>query len=91
MKRLLLLGILGIWLSACSSTKYCERTQDFEGVRQDPPLKAPPGLEVPEPDPSFVIPQVSTQAQAAALNKDRPCLEIPPRLRGSTEVQASGQ
>lgn len=91
MKRLLLLGLAAVLLPACSSTKYCEREQDFHTSRQAPPLQAPPGLEVPEPDASFVIPEISTQAQAAALNNERPCLEIPPRLRSSTEVQEAGK
>lgn len=86
MKSLLAIVLLVTLLPACTSTKYCEREQDYSNVRQDPPLKAPPGLDVPEPEPSFVIPEISTQAQAAALNQERPCLEIPPLLPGGAEA-----
>ncbi len=69
----------------CSNTKYCEREQSFHGAVEAPPLRAPEGLQVPEPDPSFIVPEVSVQAQAASLSSDRPCLEIPPTLSGSPE------
>ena len=85
-----MIAALLVLTSACSNTKYCEREQEYQNVYEGQPLRAPEGLEVPEPDPSYVVPELSTQAKAAAVTKSRPCLEIPPRLRSQTVVEEEG-
>lgn len=88
--RLIFLAVCVLFFSACSNTKYCEREQDFDSASENAPLRAPEGLSVPEPDPNFVVPQASKQAQAAALTQGRPCLEIPPLLKSNTVVEEEG-
>ncbi|GEM_PF-4784207 len=88
--RMMVLVAGAMLIVGCSGKKYCEREQVYEQVENSPALRAPAGLSVPEPDPSYTIPEVSVNARAAALNADRPCLEIPPRLRSTTTVEEEG-
>lgn len=47
-------------LAACSGTPNCLEKQSYENATAFPPLKAPPGLSAPKPDPDMQIPQVSS-------------------------------
>lgn len=79
--RILFFCMCLIFVAGCANKKYCEREQDYHGVKQGSYLRAPEGLEVPKQDPSYDIPRISNGAQAAALSEGRECLEIPPTLR----------
>lgn len=57
--RLVLLCLVApVILAACSTTYDCHGVQSYMYAEQFPPLKSPPGLDVPRPDPSMDIPDV---------------------------------
>lgn len=63
MKRSFCLGLIGLLaaalLSACSSVSNCKGTQPYMHAEQYAPLKNPPGLDVPPPNPDMAIPNVT--------------------------------
>src|SRR5699024_7602005 len=51
--------LLPTLLAACSPTYKCDKARDYMYAEEFPPLKSPPGLEVPAPDPSMRIRDVA--------------------------------
>lgn len=81
--RLLLISVSLLLASGCAK-KYCEQERPYDSAQEYPTLSAPPGMEVPEPDPNLKIPPASGDEQAV-LNESRECLEIPPRIQVNEE------
>lgn len=85
----LLLWVLLFGLIAGCSRAQCEREQLHHRAQEFPPLQAPPGLEVPPPDPNFAIPRVDSDGPLYAEEVPDPddpgetklrCLDMPPRM-----------
>lgn len=87
MRNPVLLALLALVLSGCAG-RYCEReVQIYENVVERAPLQSPEGLQVPEPDPNFEIPEASgddvayaTPEPNASGRVNTRCLDTPPRL-----------
>lgn len=79
MIRIFMLAVVLLMASGCAK-KYCEQERDFQTAREYPPLSAPEGLAVPPQDPNMVIPEARGD-ERTAINEQRRCLEIPPRMR----------
>ncbi len=84
-----LVGLVPLLLLAgCSTTPDCLEPQPYMNAQQFPPLESPPGLDVPEPDPSMAIPDVAggpvgayeAPADADAENTVVRCLVSPPPM-----------
>lgn len=79
-------------LSACSKPS-CLNSESYQSAKEFPPLQAPPGLTVPDPDPNIAIPQVGDGPVAYVEDPDAKnrfgvrCLDVPPRLPPSSELQ----
>ncbi|MDA3921143.1 MAG: hypothetical protein PF501_10745 [Salinisphaera sp.] len=94
MNKVLYLAIVAAvaTLSACSSTPNCLKDQPYMQAKQFPPLKSPPGLQVPKPDADNQIPSVANgpvgaYAQAPkgtdSNNEYNRCLTTPPPIATS--------
>ncbi len=87
MKQVVLVLVLGLMLTGCA-TRYCERgVQVYESAAEKAPLVSPDGLQVPEPDPNFAIPEATgadvkyaTPTVDAAGRSRTDCLDTPPPL-----------
>ncbi len=95
MKKTVFLVLVGLvpllLLAGCSTTPDCLEPQPYKNAQQFPPLESPPGLDVPEPDPSMAIPDVADgpvgaydePANANAENTAVRCLVSPPPMRNT--------
>ena len=87
MSRGLLLVLLLPVIAGCAS-RYCERgEQVYMDAVEQAPLQSPEGLQVPQPDPNFAIPEATGEdAQYATTVTDAKgrvrsrCLDMPPTL-----------
>lgn len=87
MKQLVLLTSAVLFLGGCA-TRYCERDAlVYQNAVERAPLQSPEGLQVPEPDPNFEIPEASgedvqyaTPEPNASGRVNTRCLDTPPRL-----------
>lgn len=83
--RILLVLAVVLTLGACAQPA-CLREQPYHSAEEFPPLKAPPGLETPEPDPNYEVPEVENgpvgahPEDAGVGEGELRCLEMPPRL-----------
>lgn len=80
MRAWLAVVLLGaaVALSGCAS-HVCGGRGGYENAPTAPPLKAPPGLQVPKPDSSTVIPDVpAPKGRSLRERADGTCLAIPP-------------
>lgn len=75
-------------LVACAGQPACMTDQPYKHAEAFPPLRAPAGMNVPEPDPNLQVPEVEDgpvgafpaeegESGEAALER---CLATPPRL-----------
>ena len=87
--RLLGIAVAAAIVSGCSTTPDCLDHQAYMDAQSFPPLKSPPGLEVPEPDSAMTIPEVGdgpvgTYAETPrGADTDDPaarCLTAPPAM-----------
>lgn len=83
--RVFLLLLL-VAMAGCTGP-LCLQSQDYEDARLLPPLTAPPGLDVPEPDPNLAIPEVSGGGPVGAYppgegfgKQHLRCLDAPPPM-----------
>lgn len=71
-------------LAACSATPACLREQPYQSAEAFPPLRAPAGMAVPEPDPNLEVPEVEdgpvSAFPAEGSDGSRRCLSMPPSL-----------
>jgi len=75
----LIVGFLAFGLLAgCKSRAVsCNQSnKEYAGARDEPPLKAPNGLEVPDTRNSLKIPPLATPERKRS--KDEACLDYPP-------------
>jgi hypothetical protein len=75
-------------LAGCS-TVNCGDSHPYTSSVAKPPLKAPPGLSVPAPDPDYAI-QGLGQDQSKAAGTNGTCLVKPPQLVNTQPANASG-
>jgi uncharacterized lipoprotein len=87
MKSVLKVGLLlGLWLSLAgchpfsalsSRANTCHNKQPYMAATSVPPLKIPPGLDVPDTTNALHIPDLKEPAPPPRKGKD-PCLDEPP-------------
>lgn len=78
-----------LMLAACAGKPACLREQPYHDAEAFPPLRAPEGMAVPEPDPNLEVPEVEdgpVGALPAEEGKDgekayERCLSTPPPLQ----------
>lgn len=92
MKKIVCLGLAcataPLLLAGCSTTPDCLEPRPYMNAQQFPPLDSPPGLDVPEPDPSMSIPRVASgpvgtydaPPESASENPFSRCLIAPPPM-----------
>lgn len=83
-----LIGLVALAASGCAS-QPCQGSLAYQHAHTTPPLKAPPGLQVPKPDSTYQIPSVQGKKQSFVYKVPAPqdpkkkvtrCLETPPPL-----------
>ena len=64
--------------SGCKTREpSCKQSdKSYSGAQEVPPLKAPPGLEPPNPRNALKVPPLATPERVRARNE--PCLDAPP-------------
>lgn len=84
MKSALRLGLIlavAVSLAGChafgSVAKSCHNKQPYMAATSVPPLKIPPGLDMPETTNALHIPELKDPAPPPRKGKD-PCLDEPP-------------
>jgi hypothetical protein len=78
-------------LTGCSSLN-CGDSHPYANSVANPPLKAPPGLSVPAPDPNYAIHGLGTnKTKDAAKAAKSTCLVRPPQLVNAQTPSASNQ
>ena len=92
LKGILGLAMVGLTVTACSSTPNCLERQAYTDAVAFPKLQAPAGLEVPASDDQMTIPEVRNGPVAAFNeapagtepdNDQSRCLTTPPVLQTS--------
>jgi hypothetical protein len=91
MRYMAVVMLLAAALTGCA-TRYCERSvQVYESATEKAPLQSPEGLQVPEPDPNYAIPEATGEdvkyATPGTDTKGRArtdCLDTPPALLVAT-------
>lgn len=89
--RLNIAMVVTLLLSACGQPT-CLTPESYQTAEEFPPLKAPPGLTVPPPDPNIAIPEVRDGPVAYTEDPDANnrfgvrCLDVPPRLPPSEKL-----
>jgi hypothetical protein len=82
--RLFWVSSLLLMLAACSTEPACLREQPYQNAEAFPPLRAPAGMTVPEPDPNLEVAEVEDGPVAAFPAEEgdgsRRCLSMPPPL-----------
>jgi uncharacterized lipoprotein len=65
-------------LSGCGKRAVtCKQSnKDYVGAQEEPPLKAPPGLEAPNTRNALKVPPLNTPERMRG--RDEPCLDAPP-------------
>jgi hypothetical protein len=72
--------LLLVGLGGCS-TMSCGNSHPYSDSIADQPLHAPPGLNVPAPDPNYSIQNVgSTESKDVSKDAAGSCLTTPPQL-----------
>lgn len=72
-------------LAACAGNPACLSGQPYHDAEEFPPLRAPAGMAVPEPDPNLQVPEVEDGPVAAFPPEEgedgrQRCLSAPPPL-----------
>lgn len=73
-------------LAACSAGPACLRDQPYKSAEEFPPLEAPAGMSVPQPDPNLEVPEVEDgpvaayPPEAGDESEGRRCLAMPPSV-----------
>jgi len=98
MKPLSLMVVANVALLTACTGPACLREQPYQNAEPFPVLKAPPGLNVPPPDPNLSIPEVDDGP--VGVREDMPedlprqsrlrCLDMPPRLDRPPSQSDSG-
>jgi len=102
MTRLGIIAVCGaaLLLGACSNTRRCEATLPYQSAQTLPPPDAVPGLTVPESPSALRIPpapasEVPFGQPVGEVRDGRDaryeCLDTPPRLAGSAELNKAEQ
>lgn len=74
------LALLALGLAGCSSLA-CGDPHPYLNSKVTPPLKAPPGMSVPAPDPAYAIAGAASNAgKRTDLNAAGVCLINPPQV-----------
>ncbi|MES1944946.1 hypothetical protein PC39_12546 [Salinisphaera sp. PC39] len=82
---------LPLAVAACANEPACMKDQPYQTAESFPPLRAPAGMSVPEPDPNMRVPEVGDGPVAAYPAEQgegeedkeaarRRCLSSPPPL-----------
>lgn len=87
MRYMVVVLLLAATLTGCA-TRYCERSvQVYESATEKAALQSPDGLQVPEPDPNYAIPEATGEDVKFATPGTDPkgrvrtnCLDTPPTL-----------
>ncbi|WP_028081330.1 hypothetical protein [Solimonas soli] len=99
MRQLGIIAVCGaaLLIGACSNTRRCDATLPYQKAETLPPPAAVPGLTVPDSPSALRIPPPPASdvpfGQRVAEAQDRrdtaryECLDTPPRLAGSAELQ----
>ena len=81
-------------MAGCSSGPPCGNAHPYAQSQSRPPLKAPPGLTLPAPDPAYRIPAAGT-ATAPTVTSVGPCMVTPPNVlapgAATAQVVPAGQ
>ena len=95
MKSVLRLGLIlavSLTVAGChpfrafrSSENSCHRKQSYMTASSVPPLKIPPGLDVPDTTNALHIPDLKEPAPPPRKGKD-PCLDEPPPFKVAKPV-----
>ena|SRR5690625_5268753 len=95
-EKICLMTALVVFCAGCASTA-CDQDLSYQKAALAPSLKAPPGLVIPAPDPTYRIPPVKGSHQSFLYKapdskqsgqKVTRCLALPPPLpsnRGGTQ------
>jgi uncharacterized lipoprotein len=93
MKSVLRLGLIlaaAVSLMGChaltSRTNACHNKQPYMAATSVPPLKMPPGLDVPDTTNALHIPDLKEPTPPPRKGKD-PCLDEPPAYKVAKPVQ----
>ncbi len=76
-------------LASCGSTPVCGNPHPYLQAQTRGPLVAPPGLTLPAPDSTYLIPPAGTKAPAATAAPSGGCIVAPPDVLPAAATAAA--
>jgi len=82
--------IAALLLASCSFAPNCGNSHPYKNYVAEAPLKAPPGVTLPQPDTAYRIPAAGTAAAPAAATSAQPCMVTPPSVLTPQDMARPG-